>query len=797
MNRYFLIVLILFSYPGFAQQSKLIWKTELQDDVKKIHPIQDGKYIFLWADEYAWLYENSTGKKKWSIEIDEYNETAVHQLVYDSLYLVANEDTLLCYNILNDTLLWKQFYKGIEQDRFSGIKLTDTLLVLSFKTTDLGINAMNGKELWRLPLEYQQSLIENGTVNSIMVEKKRKYIAFLDNDECALISSSEGKKLLIIPTSEPNSDLIKQKRPWYVLSDDQKYLSIMLDKNFLVIDVDSNKILVQRPISISDQYNVLMKTITGCAVVGEEKVLHVNYSNGKIVEIQIDIDDVRNIVVTQTDSGAVMIISEENKLSGMNLDNGKLLWQTVPKFPPLKGFIDRFVSEDTNNIVVTYLDPSDDLKLYLMSINALTGTINYRTFVAHADESLPKRTLPLPSVSSVSNSISFGFENIGFDYNVSKSDSIVKFFIRTSSEMIEPNTEKAGGEGVVLVNKESGQITAKQYMKIADGISFNGGLASIAKPMVYGNILVVPGNKNLIALDAASVSLKWMLIEHDLNESYVFDMAMIDTVLYVRTGGFSQEFSYDEKKEKLNDKKLWEEDTYSLMAIDTSDGKIHWKKEFESDPGRIFHDYSILNYSYDSGRFFYGDEKFLYSLSLSLSPVHKGSIKWKFEFSDSGIGNMNYDDLFGLSTHWSGERYLHADSSRFKTDEMNPIKYSVAVNETLNISVSKIIHINYSRTKDKLIVFGEDGIASVNTATGKRDWYYEWDFSAKAVHYRPMVLKNNIFYFIDGNASLLNLNTGKIVWTSKLDKENALFIMPDRSSIIAIEKDVVTGFVIP
>lgn len=278
-------------------------------------------------------------------------------------------------------------------------------------------------------------------------------------------------------------------------------------------------------------------------------------------------------------------------------------------------------------------------------------------------------------------------------------------------------------------------------------------------------------------------------------------MAMADSILYVRTGGFKQEFSYDEKKEKLSNKKLWEEDDYTLLAIDTSSGKIYWKKKFEADPGRIFHDYSIVNYARDGkleesfGQLFFGDEKFLYSLSLS--PAKSNSLDWKFEFSDSGIGKMNYDDLFQQSTRWVGEQHFLADSSGFKNDVFFTLMNSTVVNETFNGSVSKILHVNYSNAKDKLVVFGEDGIASINTTTGKREWYYEWDYSANAIHYRPMILKDNIFYFIDGKAVLLNLNTGKIVWQTKLDKANALFIMPDRSSIIAIEKDEVTGFVIP
>jgi outer membrane protein assembly factor BamB len=797
MNRYFYsLLIVLVSNLLFAQQNKLSWKAELQDDVKKIQPIQNGKYIFLWADEYAWLYENVTGKKIWSVKIKEYSEKAVHQLINDSLYLVANEDTLECYNVLANTMVWKKSYLKIEQDRFLGLKVIDSTLLFHFKEIDVAVNLESGKEMWRIPLAYERSLTENGTVNFIPLPKSGKYLAFLDNDECTLISLTNGKKLLSIPKAEPNSDLIKQKRVWYYIEPDEHFAAVMLDKNFLVINLDSNRIVAQRSIDISDQYNVFLSTATGCAVIGEEKLIHVNCLNNIVSETPIDLDELRNIIVAQTDSGTVGIINQKNKLSALNLENGKLLWQTAPKSIAVNGFVHRMVARDSNNIIVTYIDPTDDLKLYLMSINALTGEINYRTNVAHADESLPKRILPLPAVSET-RSVSFGFEDIGFDYTVSidSGNGTAKILIYTTSEMIEPNSKKEGGEGLIIVHLEDGKILTKNYMKIADGMSFEGGLSALAKSMSVGNVLLLPGKKNLVALNAETGTIRWMLIEQDLGGSYVFDMALIDSILYVKTGGFKQEFTYDQKKEKAVVKKIWEEDDYLLLAVDTSSGKIYWKKEFKSDPGRIFHDYSLAHYSKDGKQLFFGSEKFLYSLALF--PAKRDSINWLFEFSDSGIGKMNYDDLFLQSTYWSSEQFLSADSSGFGNDSLITLSSSEKIGESFTHSISKIIHVNYSKNNNRLLLVGEDGIASVNPINGKRLWYYEWEFSAKAVHHRPMILKDNIFYFIDGKISLINVDSGKIVWQSKLDKENSVFIMPDRSSIIAIEKDVVSGFVIP
>ncbi len=797
MNRYFFLALIFFiSSILFAQQNKLSWKAELQEDVKKIQPIQNGKYIFLWSDEYAWVYENATGKKIWSVKIQEYSEKAIHQLINDSLYIVANEDTLVCYNVLANRMVWKKSYQKIEQDRFLGLNVIDSTLLFHFKEIDVAITIESGKELWRAPLVYEQSLTEKGTVNFIPLPKIGKYIAFLDNDECALISLTNGKKLLSIPKAEPNSDLIKQKRTWYYIESEEHFAAMMLDKNYLCINLDSNKIVAQRTIDISDKYNVLLSTVSGSAIIGEEKFVHVNFQNNIVSEAAIDVDELRNIIIVQANSGAVAIISQENKLSAVSLQNGKLLWQTAPKYSAVNGFIHRFVTSDSNNAIVTYIDPTDGLKLCLMSINAITGEINYRTVVADADESLPKLILPL-SVSSDIRNVSFGYENIGFEYSVSvdSGNGTAKILIHTTSEMIEPNSKKDGGEGLIIVRLEDGKMISKNYMKIADGMSFKGGLSALAKPMTLGNILLLPGNKNLVALNAETGVIHWMLVEQDLGGSYVFDMGMIDSILYIKTGGIKQEFTYDPKKEKVDKKKIWEEDDYLLLAIDTSSGKIHWKKEFKSDPGRIFNDYSLVQYSKEGKQLFFGSEKYLYSLALF--PAKKDSINWAFEFADSGIGKMNYDDLFLQSTLWNGERTMMEDLSGFRNDSLITLSASINIGESFTRSISKIIHVDYSKNNDRLLAFGEDGIALINPLNGKRIWHHEWDFSAKAIHHRPMILKDNIFYYIDGQMVLLNIDSGKIIWQSKLDKENSLFIMPDRCSVIAIEKDVVTGFTIP
>lgn len=793
-SRSIISALLFVSGVLFAQSGKNVWKADLDDDAKTIQPVLNGAYLFGSADEYAWLFRTSTGKKVWSVEIDDYSKKALHQVVDDTLYLVAEGDTLKCFDMLNNTLVWKRIYSGIEQSNFTAFSRMDTLYILSYGSVDLGISTLDGKEAWRSAVTYESSLREQGTVDRVLLPLLRKYLAFTDKDECVLIDAVNGKRLITIPLSEPNGDLIKAKRAWYYISADQRTAAFISEKQFIVLNTDTNRLLAQVALKVSDQYNVLMPTPVGCAVFGEDRIVHLNTLTGKLSQAPAKLEDIRNSFFVQTDSAAILVIVFEDKVIGWNLDIGRAAWTTALKFQPSKGYLHRFIAQDSNDIVVTYIDPSTDLKLYLMSINAANGKIGYRTLIAHADESLPKRELPVPPIAVLSGPVqpSFGFENVGFDFQTIVSDTNIVILIRTASDMKVPNSDKEGGEGFIRVDRKSGQVISKSYLKVAQGLSFDGGLNALAPVTPVGSLILYPGNKNLVALDAQNGAVRWMLIDQDLKKSYIFDMAMVDTVLYVRTGAFKAGYEYDAKKDKLKNKTEWEENDYTLLAVDTASGKVLWKREFEADPGRAFRSYSINRYTRDSSNLIFGDERFLYSLALS--PAKKGMLAWKFELSDSGVGSLDYDDLIQRSWHWSAEPLTEDEKD---AEGMFTLKTRMVAGETFTTGLTKILHTEYDRATDRLLVYGDDGIASVNAANGRKNWLYEWDYKANAIQQAPVRLKGSIFYVINGDAVLLNAATGAVQATASADKESGIFLMPDRSAVVIVNGDEMTGIAIP
>ncbi|MHB1050791.1 MAG: outer membrane protein assembly factor BamB family protein [Bacteroidota bacterium] len=787
-------LLVLCSLYADAQpKSAPFWRYELPEDIQLIKPIVNGSFVFLQADEFAWVYETATGKKIWSAEVKKYDKDALHHLVYDSLYLVSSADTLLCYGILQNKLLWKKHFPGIEQDRYSGLATVDTVAVLSFRSIDLGINIETGKELWRTNIEYENGLVEKGTVNSIILPAAGKRIVFTSDDDVILYSLMTGKPLSTRKKSVPHSDLIEQKRQWYYIAKDESFAVMVLSKGVLALNLETGKELAFVPMDIDEQFNILVPTESGCVVVGSEKTIHIDAQSGKYSEFTVDADDIRKIVVAETDSGLVMVISMENAMAGINLQNRKTLWRTPEKFPAARGYIHRYIGADENSIIVTYLDRSDDVKLYVMSIDALTGAIKYRTLAAHSDESLPKRNLPLAvaPIPAAVHDLSFGYDDPGFHYSAQSDDADLHLLIHTSAEMIEPNTDLDGGEGYTIVNAGTGKVTKKTYMKIGHDLSFKGGFTSLAAPLTYGKLKILPGNKNLIAIDTTNASLKWMLIEQDLFSSYVIDMALADSMLYVRTGGTKVEYVRDEKKDKVERNVVWEEDDYSLIAVNAGTGMVYWKKKLNDDPAPVFPSYSIAQYLLKNGDLLYATEKFLFAQFLQTKKAD--SLRWKFEFSDSGVGSYSYDELLQSSMLWSGERFGEGDECRYQTEEIVPFSTKMIAGEKFVSGYSRILQVNYCLNGNLLIAIGEDGIASIDPENGKKKWYYEWDYSADDVLYRPVFVNNHLFYVMNGKADLLNLNTGRIAASVKIDKESGIFIMPNGSSVIIVYKDELTG----
>ncbi len=806
-KHFYLLLICALSANLFAQvNTKPAYMLELENDIKKMSVLQDGKYLFLTSDEYAWLVQPDSGKKLWSVKVKGYDENAVHTLLFDSLYLVSgNNDSLFCYSIFSKSLLWKTKFKDIDQDDFVELKTLDTLLLIRYDKFQVGVSLLSGKELWRAQIKYYDKVKEFGAANNILLEKHKKLLAFGNDDDIMLYDALSGKQLLQTKKTEINFDFVKQKRAWNYITDDQKFACILLDGGILVLDLDSAKqILKIEKVKYDEEYNAIIPTSLGCVVAGSKKITSINFSAGTFVQAEVDIDELRNYAEAKTESAIILIVSAENKLFGIDITNSKLLWQTKKEQKQYTGFLHTVVLQDTNSIVCHYVNPDNDVLFSLLKIDALTGEIKFKKDIALTNESLPKRALPLSPIEKIQSQtkIPFSYDNLGFDFSFSLNADTAEYLIVTKTEMREPKLKKRSGEGFVRVNARTGEEIAANYIKIAEDLGFKGGLANLAKPLTNGSTIFVAGDEKLVAFNKLDANVQWMLGSKQLNGGNVFDMVYLDGFLYVKTGGVKYKFVPNEKSKSKREKKIldqkldWEDDNIAILAVDPADGKVMWRKELKSDPALFAHQFSLANYlNADSTLLFLSDEKFVYALRME--PTSAGNFAWKFEPDDSGAGTIKIDDMYRKAKLWKESISASTLVTDYYTDSPLELEINDVLSQKIATTMSRPLHITYSKQDSIILSIGDDGILASSAVNGKRKWKHEWSYSGDEVITTPIVMQNHIFYFVNGKATLIDKNNGKIVWQVKTSGEDPLFVLPSHTAIVRISGDEIYGYKIP
>lgn len=785
------LIALLFTLSLAAAQNKPVsnWKYELPEDVTRIAPVGGGSHLFVQADEYVWLYENATGRKVWGAVIDDHSPKAPQELLNDSLFVAGDGDTLFCWNIRRNAVVWKKRYAEIDQTDFSGRTLCDSILVLSYGETDLAVALTDGKELWRAPMEYNADLKKADAAAVLLFEPLSRHIAFTAADEVRIVNTLNGKALFTRKKSEPAMDLVRQQRRWTHVSDDGRTAVLLLDGGVLVLDVAAAKEKSYIPMDFDAKLNALLPSPAGCFVVGAEKTVHIPFGNARTGEVTVDGDDIYSITVIPTDSSSVALISTENRMTGLDLSSGAVLWRSAEKAPTARGFVRSLVSSSDTMAVLTVLDPSDDLQLFLVGLSPRTGAVRYRTLVAHADESMPERTLPLLANSGGQF---FGHDQAGFRYTLTAADGKAHLLIHTASDMIEPGTDRDGGEGYVIADLATGRIEKKVFMKIAQDLSYKGGFDGLAAPLTVGSVKILPGHRKLVAIDTAAASLAWMLIEQDLKDGAVTDMALADTLLLLRTGGIKRDYTYDEKKKKTESKIAWDEDDAALIAVDVRTGRVVWSRELDEHPGLLFPSYSMSRFMVNGSGLLYATRKFLHLQAVQ--PKKADSLRWSFEFADSGVGTYDLGELFVPASFWTKEP---PGNGRFTQDPNILFTTAAVAGEPYGSGVSRVLQVNWDPEAGTLILIGEDGVASVDPATGRKRWLREWSYSDDAVSYRPLFLRDQLFSFVKGSAELVSLKTGKLTYGIRTDAESGVFVMPDASAVIFVHKDEISALVVP
>ena len=550
----------------------------------------------------------------------------------------------------------------------------------------------------------------------------------------------------------------------------------------------------------------MFQQLQGCAVFTKDKLVHFNFQNGTTTEINVPFADIRSMQSYVVNGKDILLISLKDKMIAIDPVEAKVVWQSKEADPNFEGFAHRYVLQDGSRAIIAYNRPRDSgsdqgTYLYLMGLNLLTGSVEYKTPVALGKKVVSHGGGLLGSIgrvylaaatlglSEAMRGADFGYSDIGFEYDITQMDNNLVVGIVTSAEMLNPDTRSGSGEGFCAVDIKTGAVVYKNYFPVLDEDEKKSSTA-----VVEGNTVYCTGKDRLLAFDFSTGKKLWTL-EKELDGVQVADLTLIDGLLYAKFGKkeYSVVFlrgdhSYEAymnnqvKDDKIDFKKETNDTPYGFMAIDPSAGKILWRIETNEDPSLAqgsfglnsqsasFSFHSLVlgfggysdggrslvvkpfdfqkSYSPTAKEIYFSDLEKIYALRLGRDG---GKIRWESSLKKNDVGAIDFEKAFAYSR---------------KRNLTQPLRVEVA--------------------NGQIVAYGPDGIAAFDPSNGNAKWKHDWSYDWQKIKFTPEVLGNKLMYCVDRKLTRIDLATGALDWQVKVEKETHLYPTPDDSFLIAL-----------
>ena len=828
-----LLCAALVSAAALAQQAPA-WNVELDEPVQLYEFLENGRFLFFNSGPHAWAYDAETGKQSYHIEVEDFEKMGVHTLI-GSRYVVSYDDGMVCYDALTGKVLWKKAYKDIDQDEFLSYEFILTTAVFRFGSTELAVNLESGAELWRAEIHYEGDLVEKGTFNYRVLEGTGKMLVIEDDETIALYDVSNGKKVLTVKDAEVNQDLIEEKHAWMSVSPDDKYAVIVLEEAVVAIDAAQNKMLGRYPLEIDGDYDVLFQTTNGCSVFGEKKILNISFATGKTADVPYAVGDVRTMQHYTVAGKDILLISAKNRVVGIDLTAGAKLWESKPGDPQFEGFIHRYLRTDGSDAIVSYVKAgtfstsSGGTWVHALRLDLLTGAVKYKTLTGIAKTAISDigRAAGKLAGSIVNalrsgrpgNSItkSFGYENVGFEYETLDYAGKLVFLFRNKVAMANPLTNEEPGEGFCAIDPTSGAVAYQEYFALMYNTSWSAAGQGVAAytpaPLMKDGIAYLCGSGRIVAFDMNAGKKLWT-VEKELNEGYPTDIALIDGTVYVKFGKDPVAATLDKRNVDVDSP--WEHDPHGFAAIDATTGKFLWKFDRDDDPGILLPQFSINNYYNAKIRqIYFADEEKLYALGLK---PDGGKLVWILDFEKSKFGEMATKKIFAVNETWlgtvprtttsthglgGGATLTTSSTSGGMSEEgaktfiedaegAEAVTTYTSWGNIWGVTAKRCLRILFDA--ERILVIGPDRIGMVDAAKGMTSWTREWDYNPAAVQYIPRVVNGKLVYAVDEELTCLDISTGKVVWKAEVTKTAKFFLAPDQSFLYSIDAEMIAGY---
>ena len=806
-----LLIISLLTASVAAQQVPK-WTLELDDQIEGYNFLKDGNFLFLRSGENAYLYDAVTGQKIYALEIDDYEKEGAHQIVGDN-YIVSTSEAVRCYNALTGKLIWEKQYADIDQKEFGRLFFIGDVTVLRYGSVHVGIDLKTGNEIWRQDFGYNQQLYNHGAWNYKILPKQNRYLVMLYAEELGLFDIKSGDRVFLGENYVVNSDLTENGREWGYISKDERYIVCCLDEEVAVVDIVSNKEIYRMKTDYDGEREAIYPVDKGCVVIGEDNTFFFNEETGKLTEIKVGIDDFRTFKIMSAGSKEYFFAGLVDGMMAIDVADGKILWQSQKDDKYFDGYAHRYIKIDGNDLIVTYTNTSmseGGVNVYLMSINVLTGKVNYKTPplgnspYGHADWARNIFT-PLMKFMKVENTL--GYEDIGFNYAIEEFEGNLVFGTLSINSLQNPETRESGGDGIALINPKTGEILFKDYLRLSDYSIMSIGAVRYADmmPHISGNIAYLVGNENIAAYDLKARKRLW--VNKETIKAIPREAMVVDNVLYVKFGErkFKIDMAapvafFDVVSMKIEDK--WDEDPFGFAAYDAATGNLLWRIETEVDPAFLTPNFSLKNnYNAATKQLYFGDEenvyalqlkrdggKFDYVINLDKNKIGEIPLKKTYAIDEWAIGSIGYgaEYTYYRKGGVEYEKFLSASEQADAAIEYNGM-FTI-----WGAAAKKCLRITYD---DKnIFVMGTKGVAMINSADGKILWVHPWEYDQDNVQFMPSILGGKFVYCVDRNLTSVDMKTGVAKWSAGETKRPIFLVSPNNKYIFTIDKEVIKGY---
>lgn len=814
----FVFLVLLFVARAMNAQQVPTWKLDIGEPIDQYRFLKNGDFLFMTSGKYAWLYNSVNGDKVYELKVKDFEKKGVQSLIGER-YLVSTDEALQCYNALTGKILWEQKYEKISQDNYSDLSFIGATMVLRYQDVHIGVDLNTGKELWRTVIKYNGDLKQKGAWNYTKLEKQNKLLVLLDDDGAGLFEFANGKQVFSGKEYEINDKLIEKGRKWFYSSPDERYTLFLLDKTVAVLDVSQNKEIARHEIGFDADFEPFLPTDRGCVILGKEKVLFFNDSTANLSEVKASAGDFRTYQIFSVGDKEIFFAGLSDAMFAIDLAAGQILWRTKPDDPDFEGYAHRYIKVDGNSVLLTYAGGSavKGTHVYLLSIDALTGKVNYKSpSLAHSRTRTPDwaRSVSKFLYSLGGHQNPWGYDNIGFEYSILQREGNIIISTVGTNKLLNPETNEDGGEGVCFVDEKTGQIVFKDFVELSEQTVYQPKVPKELQAFVDGNLMCLLGDKNIALYDLAAKKRIWL--SKETLKGVPRDAVVVDGVLYIKFGGKKFKVSvspakniFDSMGMKVDDE--WNEKPYGFAAYDVPGGALLWRVETSVDPGFLTPNFSLgNNYEPTTKHLYFGDEDNIYALQMRRDG---GKYDYVFNLDKNKLGDMPFKKTYAIqewpigevsttttgygtgvlttttTTSLSGKGYEQFISA---AEEADAYTQYISWGTVWGAAAKKCLRVVYS--DKELFAIGKEGIALLNAEDGKLLWRHEWGYDQDNVQFMPKIIGDKLVYCVDRKLTSVELATGKTRWQSKEAKRPIFFVSPNDKFMYSIDKEVITGY---